>query len=104
MWSSWVRSSGQQCGPMLLEVLSCSARHYFIARNRLTVLGTAALATEVDPQQSWTINWVLEQRQYGVDDATRVPHAGGTEKSPLAFIPKSSSAFGKALTDDIDQD
>jgi hypothetical protein len=56
---------------MLLEVLSCSARHSFIARNRITVPGTAALAAEVDPQQSWTIDWVVEQRQYGVDDATR---------------------------------
>jgi hypothetical protein len=104
MWSGWVRSSGQQCGPMLLEVLSCSARHSFIARNRLTVLGTAALAVEEDQQQSWTINWVVEQRQYGVDDATRVLHAGGTEKDPLVFIPKSSSAFGKVLTDDTGQD
>ena len=104
MWSGWVRSSGQQCGPMLLEVLSCSARHSFIARNRITVLGTAASAVEEDPQQSWTIDWVIEQRQYGVDDATRVLHAGGTEKSPLAFIPKSSSAFGKVLTVDIGQD
>jgi len=89
---------------MLLEVLSCSARHYFIARNRITVLGTAALAVEVDPQQGRTIDWVVEQRQYGVDDATRVLHAGGTEKSPLVFIPKSSSAFGKALTVNIGQD
>jgi hypothetical protein len=89
---------------MLLEVLSCSARHYFIARNRLTVLGTAALAMEEDQQQSWTIDWVVEQRQYGVDDATRALHAGGTEKSPLVFIPKPSSAFGKVLTDDIGQD
>jgi hypothetical protein len=31
-------------------------------------------------------------------------HAGGTEKSPLVFIPKPSSAFGKVLTDDIGQD
>jgi len=89
---------------MLLEVLSCSARHSFIARNRITVLGTAALAVEEDPQQSWTIDWVVEQRQYGVDDASRVLHAGGTEKSPPAFIPKSSSAFGKALTVNIGQD
>ena len=104
MWSGWVRSSGQQCGPMLPKVLSCSARHYFIARNRLTVLGTAALAVEEDPQQSWTIDWVVEQRQYGMDDATRALHASGTEKSPLVFIPKPSSAFGKVLTDDIGQD
>jgi hypothetical protein len=104
MWSGWVRSSGQQCGAMLLEVLSCSARHYFIARNRITVLGTAALAVEADPQQGRTIDWVVEQCQYGVDDETRVLHAGGTEKSPLVFIPKSSSAFGKVLTDDIGQD
>jgi len=89
---------------MLLEVLSCSARHYFIARNRITVLGTAALAVEEDPQQGWTIDWMVEQRQYGVDDATRVLHAGGTEKSPPVFIPKSSSAFGKALTVNIGQD
>ena len=89
---------------MLLEVLTCSARHYFIARNRITVLGTAALAVKVDPQQSWTIDWVVEQRQYGVDDATRVLHASGTEKSPLVFIPKSSSAFGKVLTVSIGQD
>jgi hypothetical protein len=47
---------------------------------------------------------VVEQRQYGVDDATRVLHASGTEKSPLIFIPKSSSAFGKVLTDDTGQD
>jgi hypothetical protein len=46
---------------MLLEVLSCSTRHYFIARNRITVLGTAALAMEEDQQQSWTIDWVVEQ-------------------------------------------
>ena len=104
MWSGWVRSSGQQCGPMLLEVLTCSARHYFVARNRITVLGTAALSVKVDPQQSWTIDWVVEQRQYGVDDVTRVLHASGTEKSPLIFIPKSSSAFGKVLTDDTGQD
>jgi hypothetical protein len=89
---------------MLPEVLSCSARHCFIARNRLTVLGTAALAVEADQQQSWTIDWVVEQRQYGVDDATRVLHAGGTEKSPLVFIPKSSTAFGKVLTVDIGHD
>jgi len=89
---------------MLLEVLSCSARHYFIARNRITVLGTAGLAMEEDSQQSWTIDWVVEQRQYGVDDATRVLHSGGTEKSHLVFIPKSSSAFGKALTVNIGQD
>ena len=87
-----------------MGMLSCSARHYFIARNRITVLGTAALAVEVDQQQSWTIDWVVEQCQYGVDDETRVLHAGGTEKSPLVFIPKSSSAFGKVLTDDIGQD
>jgi hypothetical protein len=68
------------------------------------VLGTAALSVKVDPQQSWTIDWVVEQRQYGVDDATRVLHASGTEKSPLIFIPKSSSAFGKVLTDDTGQD
>jgi hypothetical protein len=89
---------------MLLEVLSCSARHYFIARNRITVLGTAALAVEVDPQQGRTIDWVVEQCQNGVDDATRVLHAGGTEKSPLVFIPKPCSAFGKALTVNIGQD
>jgi hypothetical protein len=47
---------------------------------------------------------VVEQRQYGVDDATRVLHAGGTEKSPLVFIPKSSTAFGKVLTVDIGHD
>jgi hypothetical protein len=91
-------------GEVLLEVLSCSARHCFIARNRITVLGTAALAVEADPQQGRTIDWVVEQCQYGVDDATRVLHAGGTEKSPHVFIPKSSSAFGKVLTDDIGQD
>ena len=89
---------------MLPEVLSCSARHYFIARNRITVLGTAALAVEADPQQGRTIDWVVEQRQYGVDDTTRVLHAGGTEKSPPVFIPKPSSAFGKALTVNIGQD
>jgi hypothetical protein len=89
---------------MLLEVLTCSARHYFVARNRITVLGTAALSVKVDPQQSWTIDWVVEQRQYGVDDVTRVLHASGTEKSPLIFIPKSSSEFGKVLTDDTGQD
>jgi hypothetical protein len=89
---------------MLLEVLTCSARHYFVARNRITVLGTAALSVKVDSQQSWTIDWVAEQRQYGVDDVTRVLHASGTEKSPLIFIPKSSSAFGKGLTDDTGQD
>jgi hypothetical protein len=89
---------------MLLEVLSCSTRHYLIARNRITVLGTAALAVEEDQQQSWTIDWVVEQRQYGVDDATRVLHASGTVKSPLVFIPKSSSALGKVLTVDIGQD
>ena len=41
-------------------MLSCSARHYFIARNRITVLSTAALAAEEDPQQSWPIDWAVE--------------------------------------------
>jgi hypothetical protein len=31
-------------------------------------------------------------------------HAGGAEKNPHVFIPKSSSAYGKVLTDDIGQD
>jgi len=39
-----------------------------------------------------------------VDDVTQVLHAGKTEKSPLAFIAKSTPAFGKVLTDDIGQD
>jgi hypothetical protein len=39
-----------------MGMLSCSARHYFIARNRKTVLVTAALAAEEDPQQSWPID------------------------------------------------
>jgi hypothetical protein len=50
---------------MLLEVLTCSARHYFIARNRITVLGTAALAVEEDPQQGWTNSWMVEQQLDG---------------------------------------
>jgi hypothetical protein len=44
-----------------MGMLSCSARHYFIARNRKTVLGTAALAAEEDPQQSWPIDWTVEK-------------------------------------------
>jgi hypothetical protein len=44
-----------------MGMLSCSARHYFIARNRITVLGTAALAAEEDPQQSWPIDWAVEK-------------------------------------------
>jgi hypothetical protein len=43
-----------------MGMISCSARHYFIARNRKTVLGTAALAAEEDPQQSWPIDWTVE--------------------------------------------
>jgi hypothetical protein len=39
-----------------------------------------------------------------VDDATQMLHGGWTEKSPLVFTPKSSSACSKVLTDDIGQD
>jgi hypothetical protein len=39
-----------------------------------------------------------------VDDVTQVLHAGKTEKSPHVFIPKSTPALGKVLTDDIGQD
>jgi hypothetical protein len=102
---------------MLLEVLSCSARHYFIARNRITVLGTAALAVEVDPQQGRRIDWVVEQpldgmitycfppalRSIALSTRPRFMQVG-LKKSPLVFIPKPSSAFGKVLTDDIGQD
>ena len=44
-----------------MGMLSCSPRYYFIARNRKAVLGTAALATEEDPQQSWPIDWTVEK-------------------------------------------
>jgi hypothetical protein len=44
-----------------MGMLSCSARHYFIVRNRKAVLGTAELAMEEDPQQSWPIDWTVEK-------------------------------------------
>jgi hypothetical protein len=44
-----------------MGMLACSARHYFIVRNRKAVLGTAELAMEEDPQQSWPIDWAVEK-------------------------------------------